>query len=215
MLKNLKRRCDVSMSKNTVTINQKTWQNKLAKVVRVITIPPILVSCLIAVIYFFKDGVFASPLEGFLMAFFLGIFPVLAYPFQYIIPPLRKKGRRAQRKLAFVFTIIGYTAGILWAHFFDISMPAFLIMFSYFFAALILAGINLFTKIHASGHACSAAGVLIYTVYFFGAWALIFDAVLALLIVWASIKMKRHNFLELAAGAVPSFLAFVVGYLIF
>ncbi len=202
------------MSEKTVIIKPKTWQNKLAKVVRVITIPPILVSSLVLVIYFFADGVFSNALEGFLTAFFLGIFPVLAYPFQYVIPSLRKKGRNGQRKLAFVFTIIGYTAGILWAYFFDISKHAFLIMFSYFFAALILAGINLFTKIHASGHACSAAGVLIYTVYFFGAWALIFDAVLAFLIVWASVKMKRHTFLELASGAVPSFLAFVIGYLI-
>lgn len=197
------------------SVNKHINGEGFAKFIRVITIPPILVTSLVAVIYIFTEGVFANLIEAVLTSFFLGIFPILAYPFQCLVPSLRKKGRGCQRKLAFVFTIVGYTVGILWAYFFDVSRSVFLIMFSYFFAALVLAGINLFTKVHASGHACSAAGVLIYTVYFFGAWALVFDIILALLIVWASLTMKRHTLTELLAGAVPSFLAFILGYLIF
>lgn len=201
-----------------MSIKQKTensnWKNKLAKAIRVATIPPILVSTLILIIYLFTDNIFINSSEAFLTAFFLGIFPVLAYPFQYIIPALRKKGRKLQRKLAFVFTIIGYSIGMAWAFLCNTSSQTRLIMFSYFFAALILAFINLFTKIHASGHSCSATGVLIYTVYFFGPPAIIVDTLLATAIVWASLKAKRHTLTELATGALPSLIAFFIGYVI-
>lgn len=196
------------------THNNEGKYNGFAKAVRIITIPPILVSILVASVYMFAEGVFKNAYEAFLTAFFLGIFPVLAYPFQKIIPSLKSKGRVLQRKLAFVFTIIGYFAGMIWVNICDVSENTKLIIFSYFFASLLLASLNVFTSIKASGHSCSATGVLIYTLYFFGAAAILLDIVIAVLIVWSSLKLKRHTALELFWGAVPSITAFIVGYII-
>ena len=88
-----------------------------AKIIRVISIPPVMVSALIVLLSTLRSDIFTKGLQITLAFLFLAVFPVLAYPFCYFLPKLRKKGRETQRKIAFIFTGIGYTAGWVWAMF--------------------------------------------------------------------------------------------------
>ena len=75
--------------------------------IRVISVPPLMVAYLLALLYFFRDGVFANTGEFIASLVFLAIIPALAYPAAAVVPSLRKGGRPMQRKTAFVFSVAG------------------------------------------------------------------------------------------------------------
>lgn len=64
-------------------------KEKLAKTIRIISIPPIMVTVLILVLAINTTTVFTSPTEIVMSILFLGIVPVLAYPIQKAIPHKR------------------------------------------------------------------------------------------------------------------------------
>ena len=82
-------------------------KRKLAKTIRIITIPPVLVSALLVILYFFRNEMF-RPLDLLMSIVFLAVIPTLAYPLQPIMPGFKGKGRDGQRKLAFVTTTLAY-----------------------------------------------------------------------------------------------------------
>lgn len=94
--------------------NRKTPASRLAKAIRIITVPAILVTALIVTLYFTERYIFNTYVDAVSAIVFLGILPILAYPFQYAVPALRQKGRTCQRKLAFLFSLLGYTAGFIY-----------------------------------------------------------------------------------------------------
>ena len=81
-------------------------KEKTAKLIRIITVPPIIVTVLLLILYFNKREIFSKESDMIIMLIFLGIFPVLAYPRQKIIPKFRREGRNGQRKLAFVTNVM-------------------------------------------------------------------------------------------------------------
>lgn len=81
-------------------------KEKTAKLIRIITVPPIMVTVLLLILYFNKREIFSKESDMIIMLIFLGIFPVLAYPLQKIIPKFRREGRNGQRKLAFVTNVM-------------------------------------------------------------------------------------------------------------
>ena len=87
-------------------------KHKIAMFIRVISIPPFMVTYLLAGLYLFREGVFANSGEFIAALLFLAVIPALAYPFAEVVPPLKKGGRPAQRKTAFVFSVIGYIGGL-------------------------------------------------------------------------------------------------------
>ena len=85
-------------------------KDKFNKIIRVVTIPPVIVTTLL--ITFIYYGVITSLVDKILLILFLGIIPILSYPFNKLL-----KGKREdERKLAFIFTIVSYTLGFIYAY---------------------------------------------------------------------------------------------------
>ena len=103
-------------------------KHKIAMFIRVISIPPLMVTYLLALLFFFRDGVFATTGEFITALAALAIFPALAYPVAAIVPSLRKGGRPMQRKIAFLFSVIGYIGGFIYAVIAKISKPVLTII---------------------------------------------------------------------------------------
>ena len=85
----------------------------IAYVLRVIAIPPVTTTVLILLVWF-NDQAITSVRELIASFALLVVVPVAAYPVSYMIPKIRKGGRKAQRSLAFWFAGFGYTAAVVY-----------------------------------------------------------------------------------------------------
>ena len=86
-----------------------------AKVIRGLSVPPVMVSVLILILAFHRNDIFRDAAEIVIMMVLLGFVPVLAYVLRDLIPAGRAQGREGQRKLAFVTNLVGYSCALLWA----------------------------------------------------------------------------------------------------
>ena len=200
---------------NTPTKNPKTTKEKLAGVIRIITVPPIMVIGLLLILYFCSPQPFGTLPELLIAILLLGLVPVLAYPSQPLFPRYRQKGREGQRELAFVFTGVGYTIAFLWALLAGVSPAVRTVCAGYFFSALLLTLCNKVLHRRASGHACSAVGPLLFLIYYFGWWLLLPSVVIATLIAWASVTLRRHTPIDLLWGTLCSVVGFAIAVLWF
>lgn len=181
-----------------------------AKSIRVLSVPPVMVTVLLLLLNRWKPYFFRTRTEIFISIFWLGIVPVLAYPMQKILPHWKQKGREGQRKLAFFFSMAGYSAAFVWSLAAGVGKEIQLICSTYFLSVVLLIICNKGFHFRASGHACSVTGPLLLLVYFVG-WKSILPCVAAAaLIVWSSLVLKRHTCRELAGGAVACVIAFAV-----
>ena len=86
----------------------KTYVSLVAKIVRIITIPPFMILVLLIVLYFSEKESFAGRYDMIIAVIGLVLIPLAAYPVHRIIPVLFNGGRKKQRKLAFIFSLVGY-----------------------------------------------------------------------------------------------------------
>lgn len=185
-------------------------KERIAKVIRVLSVPPVMVSALILILAFNKDGIFRNTLEIVISIVLLGFVPILAYVLNGILPGFKEQGREGQRKLAFITNFIGYSAAFLWALISDVENALLLICLTYFFSVLFLTICNKIFHYRASGHACSFTGPLVLLIYFLG-WKVIIPCLLiAALIIWSSIYLKRHTVKELTGGIVVCLFSFAL-----
>ena len=184
----------------------------IAKIIRVLSVPPIMVSAFILILAFNKNCIFTRVSQIIIMILLLGIVPALAYVLSGLIPAFKIQGREGQRKLAFITTLIGYTIALLWAIITNVSQELMLICLMYFISVLLLTICNKGLHFRASGHASSFTGPLVLTIYFIG-WKVIIPAIfIAILIVWSSVYLKRHTLQELTGGMIVSVVAFIIAY---
>jgi len=185
---------------------------KAAKTVRVLTIPPVMVAALFFVLHAEKT-VFLHRADLFICFVFLAIMPVLAYPLQTLVPAWRKGGRRTQRNLAFVFSVLGYIGAVLYCIFARVGVNLTYVTVVYLLSVLVLTLWNALTPFHASGHACGIAGPILLICLFVGNWrAIVPGAALFVLAFWASLVLKRHNAREFLLGALCSVLTALAVY---
>lgn len=71
--------------------------NKFYKIIRIITVAPVLASIMIIIVWKCCNGIFPTVWHLIYSLFFLGILPLLAYPLQKYIPGYKDKGREGQR----------------------------------------------------------------------------------------------------------------------
>ena len=84
----------------------------------------------------------------------------------------------------------------------------------YFLSVVLLSICNKGFHFRASGHASSFTGPLILMIYFFGWKVIIPSLIIAALIVWSSIYLKRHTIKELAGGILVNIIAFILSVII-
>ena len=183
---------------------------KIAKAVRVITIPPVLVFALLTLLLGNFNEFYRDFGDYFAAVTFLMIIPTLAYPTQMINPVWRSQGRAYQRKLAFIFSVAGYSMGLAIAML-NQTMPKLLTIYvGYLTSVIFLTVFNKGLKIHASGHAAGITGPLLYLAVFSNILMVPVAAILYVAIIWSSLKMKRHTASEFLLGTICSAAAFLV-----
>ena len=149
------------------TVRQASASRTVAKIIRVVTVPPVMVATLIILLSIFRRDVVSTPLEGFLAIVFLAVVPMLAYPLSVAIPSIRVKGRKGQRDLAIYLSVAGYIGGVIYGFAAGVGRSMLVIFCTYLLSAVILLVCNLF-HVKASGHACSSAGPIVLIAYMYG-----------------------------------------------
>lgn len=183
---------------------------KAAKLLRILTVPPIMALLLVSLLYaFLGKTAFASPIRYFEAVFTLAILPVLSYPLCRLIPSLKKRGRKTERDISIVFSIIGYLMGTLFAVFAGGTRVELILYLTYTMSGALMGILSFALHFRASGHACGAAGPFTMLSHQLGIfWSLGF---LLLIPVFASsIRLKRHTLCELIAGGAVSSVSYFI-----
>lgn len=184
-----------------------TRREKVARLIRIASVPPIMITGLILILYRFKNEYFNNPSDAVIAICLLGFVPVLAYPISRFIPVISEKGREVQRKVAFVTNLIGYTVAFVWACIENVGIELWILCATYFFSVVLLTICNIcLTK--ASGHASSFTGPVLMLIYSFGLMVSIPGIAVAAAIWWSSVELKRHTAKQLLAGTVICSLSF-------
>ena len=186
-----------------------------AHIVRIVTVPPVMVGILLVLLFTLRDNVFATPVEFFVSLAGLTILPVLAYPVAAVIPSFRRKGREGQRSMAMYFSTLGYVGVFVYGLIAHVGTGLMHIYAGYLFSVVIILVGNKVFKVRISGHACSVSGPLVYSGYFLGLWGILVGALCWVLILWASLVMKRHTLREFVFGTLTCLFSFAVGWIIF
>lgn len=190
-------------------------KEKIAKIIRIITVPPLLVAALIITLYFRCPYIFRNGTDYAAALVFLGLFPIMVYPIWAFVPKLKEKGRREQRKLAFIGTLIGYTFAFLYGELNGAVPELKLIFRTYFIAAWFLTFTNKVLKKRASGHACSVVSPTLF-LYSFVGWDTLPVCILIIAAsFWGSITLKRHKPMESLGGGIICLLSFGGAYLMY
>lgn len=196
-------------------MTKKPWYYTLAHVIRIVSIPPVMVGVLLILLFTRRADVFATPVEFAVSLAGLTILPILAYPVAALIPAIRKKGREGERSLAMYFSTVGYVGVFVYGLIAHVGVGLMHIYAGYLFSVVIILLGNKVFKVRISGHACSVSGPLVYSGYFLGVWGMIVGAVCWVAILWASLVMKRHTLREFIFGTLTCLFSFTVGWLIF
>ena len=186
-----------------------------AHIVRIVTVPPVMVGILLVLLFALRDNVLATPVEFAVSLAGLTVLPVLAYPVAAVVPSFRKKGREGQRSMAMYFSTVGYVGVFVYGLIAHVGTGLMHIYAGYLFSVVIILVGNKVFKVRISGHACSVSGPLVYSGYFLGLWGILVGALCWGLILWASLAMKRHTFREFVFGTLTCLLSFAVGWVIF
>ena len=67
-------------------MSKKPFHLILAHVIRIISVPPVMVGVLLILLFTLRDDVFATPVEFVVSLGGLTVLPVLAYPVSAVIP---------------------------------------------------------------------------------------------------------------------------------
>lgn len=184
-------------------------KEKWAKGIRVLTLAPLMAAETLVLLRFLRPELFRGGWDLAVPLIFLTALPLLAYPLQYCIPPLRAKGREMQRKMAIVLAVLGYLGGGVWAIAAHAAPWLQVLMLTYLISGVLIAIFNRLLHIRASGHACGVSGPVLYLAGLLGGRAL-WGLLLMPLLWWASRVLKRHTGAQLIWGSALSAAALVL-----
>ncbi len=191
------------------SVGKKSFSLILAKIVRVITVAPIM-SLVLFTVLLFTGGVFENTGEYVTAILLLTVLPLTAYPLQKVLPPFKGMGRDGQRTLAMIMANVGYILSIIYALAFNVSAGLLTLFLTYLVSGAVLLVINKAFGIKASGHACGLIGPVTALAYFTGWISVAVGAVLFALVFWGSLKTGRHTVPQLICGAVVPVVVFTL-----
>ena len=190
-----------SCAKECINEMEGCAQTSGAKLLRILTAPPFMALFLVTALYIgMGSEAFGSKFRYIEAVFTLCVLPVLAYPLCAAVPSLKARGRKTERSLAIVFSLLGYIMGTLFALLAGGTRLELELYLTYIFSGALMGLSSFVLNFKSSGHACGASGAFAMLSYKFGiGWLLGF---LLLIPVFASsIKLKRHKVSELVSGA--------------
>ncbi len=192
-----------------------TASSVIAKIIRVLTVAPVMALATLVTLYIFDPTMFGKLYLFILSVIFLCVLPLLAYPFQPIIPYFKSKGREGQRTLAMIFALCGYVLGCITNLFLHAPVMLWFIYLIYLLSGVLIVLFNKVFKLRASAHACGVAGPTALLMYFGLPLAIIPGVILYFSALWASIKTKRHTWQQFIGGAVVPLIMLAVLHVVF
>lgn len=187
-------------------------KERLAKGIRIVTIPPVLAAVMLLILYQRYGGTFALHTELITAVLLLAVTPMLAYPIAAVCKG--RDRRKTERKLAFLFNLIGYLCALLIGSIFHYSHMLMTIFAAYATAVVLLTLLNQLTTIRASGHACSCVLPYLFLVRWLEPWVLLILVPLYAAEFWASVELKRHTVLEFLWGSIVAAVSFLLSLLV-
>ncbi|MGN0106158.1 MAG: hypothetical protein ACI4A5_00495 [Hominilimicola sp.] len=178
------------------------------RIIRIITIAPIMAFAAITIIYASKPQIFVRAVNYCLAVLFLTLLPISAY----ILKPLTRGnncGRDGQRQLAILMAVIGYVCGTTWCLLSHAPKELLIIYLLYLISGLLILIFNKGLNIRASGHACGVVGPIMLLSYLLSPVYLI-GAIILIPVCWASLKLKRHTWYELLLGSLIPVIALLL-----
>lgn len=185
---------------------------RIAKFVRVITVPPFMVAYLLIVMNSLTNF-FEKKLDIFISWIGLVTLPLIAYLVHRLIPTFYSKGRECQRKIAFIFSLIGYVICFIYGIIRGKSKTQ-MFFFVYFFTVLLLAITNKIVHIRASGHATSSVSPAVFSFIYVNTLCGFVFSILFLISIWASLYIKRHKSRDIIAGLLCFVISLISSSLI-
>lgn len=176
-------------------------RDKLAQIIRIVSVPPVMVALLAVLLYTADNGVFRNIGDVLAALICLALLPAAAYPLSLLFPRLKRQGREGQRNLAFITSCVGYAAGFTYALARG-SGRLICLTGIYVISVILLALCNKVLHRRASGHGCSVVGPLVIAALCFGFPAFLLCTGLYFAILWASLYLKRHTLPEFLTGSL-------------
>ena len=177
---------------------------KFCKIVRMITLAPVLAAFSITMIGLFCPDVFPTVWHFGYTVLYLGVLPLLAYPMQSVTPHFKDKGRDGQRTLAMLFAVAGYIFCLITNLLAVASRGMWIICLEYLLSGVLILVFNKGFHIKLSAHGCGSAGPIFLLLYF-GLYApAILMGIVTVFAYVASVKAKHHTVGQLIGGSAVS-----------
>ena len=177
---------------------------RFCKIVRMITLAPVLAAFSIAMIGLFCPGIFPTVWHFGYMIFYLGFLPLLAYPLQSVTPHFKDRGRDGQRTLAMLFAVAGYIFCLFTNLFASVTKGMWVICLEYLLSGILILVFNKGLHIKLSAHGCGSAGPIFLLLYFGLYIPAALMAVVTIFAYVASVKAKHHTVPQLIGGSAVS-----------
>ncbi len=182
---------------------------KAAKLIRILTVAPIMAGIMVTLLYVKEPLYYASPFHFAAAIFFLVLMPLLAYPVAWIVPKIKAKGREGERTLAIVFAVTGYVLGTVFSLVFGGAAVETAVYLTYLLSGVAIALFSFVFHIKGSGHACGVSGPVAILSFFLGLPYLCGYLLLGA-VCRASVALKRHTRAQLVLGSAVPILAFAL-----
>ncbi|MBQ2989131.1 MAG: hypothetical protein IJD59_08520 [Clostridia bacterium] len=179
---------------------------KFCKIVRMLTLAPVLAAFSITMIGLFCPGVFPTVWHFAYMILYLGVLPLLAYPLQSVTPHFKDKGRDGQRTLAMLYAVAGYIFCLITNLLASASRGMWIICLEYLLSGILILVFNKGLHIKLSAHGCGSAGPIFLLLYFGLYVPAVLMSVVTVFAYVASVKAKHHTVPQLVGGSAVSVL---------
>lgn len=187
---------------------------KVAHLIRIITISPIMVTMFLLYMYFGNQNLDINTHSYIIAICCLIILPVLAYPIQKIFKPIKiGDARKSERILAIIFSIVGYIIGFILSFILKSHNYEKIFYLTYLFSGIFIALFSFVFKINASGHMAGVVGPTLIIMYLFNSHFYLITIIVLVFI--SSLIKKRHNVVELLLGSLIPIASFFISLLIF
>ena len=177
---------------------------KFCKIVRMITLAPVLAAFSIVMIGLFCPDVFPTVGHFGYTLVYLGILPLLAYPLQSVTPHFKDRGRDGQRTLAMIYAVAGYIFCLITNLFASATRGMWIICLEYLLSGILILVFNKGLHIKLSAHGCGSAGPIFLLLYFGLYVPAILMSVVTVFAYVASVKAKHHTVQQLIGGSAVS-----------
>jgi len=185
----------------------KNLSDKVARIISTLFVPPTFTIIIFTFFAFNLENVLSKKIITILVALIFG------FSLQIILfLTFRKKGKlvnldatiKEERTVPFLISVVFYVIGILILIAAKINILSIAFWFCYISNTIIVILINKYWKI--SVHSTGASGALAALIFVTGPIGLLLG-LLVFLVGWSRIKLKCHNFLQVAAGTIFGFFS--------